>query len=711
MAITIEQLLATLAIDSAEATVVSDRMVVIQRDPQPNEKNIAIDTTIKFLVVDLDADPDAPRVSPTFTVSVNGSNAGVYSGGTFTVIAPWNGSVLETLVTEPFVGWYVELQQPVVPIFSSEELVTLKIEIGVDYGYGYGPWGHYPYGTSEDPGPSVDIEYSFTIEDLSKPKLLSAEAIDLFTIRLTFDDMMQTEGTGPDSILSTINWADAITTLNADPDVGICLEIVSIVEVVGSYGKQFDMTTNWEMTQGCLYQVDVSLFIENANDNTMDPEGNTAQFYGYIIDTVPGRRFDYWHMMVPMKNRQEDKTQDLKRLTNCIVEVLGLLLYDVDHFTDQFDIELATDAQIDLMLSDMGNPFDWADLVLTAEQRRKLLRFLVEIYKLKGTEPGIEDTVFFLLGEEVTVVDNTTDGWVLGVDELGDGSIAHVLNDAGETYDFSTEKKLLLMIDSIPLVQEITFQTADFADPANGLAEEVVAVIVSQIINGGAYVAGSGTAAKYTSPASPFTVAAGETLEIEIDDSAYSFTFRESDFAQTGIATVEEIVARLEKELKDVSITIEEYKFIIRTLLRGTGAKIKFTGGTALPGLGITVNTLAEGNDAKCVSIYSETVGTDAAVQIMNSDANDVLQYGTDSVSGTGGAILAPTDSYTLYSFDIETENQLDEETIAIIRKIAEYMKPGHTHLINIRPALPLPWNDEWVLGVDKLDETAILAE
>jgi hypothetical protein len=45
-----------------------------------------------------------------------------------------------------------------------------------------------------------------------------------------------------------------------------------------------------------------------------------------------------------------------------------------------------------------------------------------------------------------------------------------------------------------------------------------------------------------------------------------------------------------------------------------------------------------------------------------------------------------------------------------LIRRIAEYMRPAHTHLVNIRTARPLPWPDGWELGVDLLGDGSELA-
>lgn len=705
MPLTIDQLLATLAVDAASATVVAGRIAVIQRDPQPDETGIAIDTDVRFLIVDLDADPLAPGVLPTFDINIEGALAGSYSGGVFTPAAPWTGSVTPTTAADPFVGWYVVLQQPAPPVFSSEQIVNVEIEVYLGSGWGYGPWGHFPWG-HPPAAASIKVEYEFTIEDLTPPCIVSAEAVDQFTARVTFDDEMAT--TGPGSVLDVDNWINTIVRLNDDPEPGVSLEVVEVAEVAGSGGTQFDLTFQWEMTPGCLYRIDVNPLVEDSSGNSMDVTCSSTLFYGFQHDVPACRFFDHWRQMVPLKNRIEDEARDLERFSLCAQEAVELLLYQIDRFTDQFDQDLASDAVIDAMLYDVGNPFEWADLELDADQRRKLLRYLINIYKLKGTSPGIEDTIFFLLGEDVTVVEYAAEGWVLGEDELGEGNIAEVLCDAGEPYDFSVSRGLLLEVDSEP-PQTITFDPADFVDPFNGLASEVAAVVIAQIVGGGAYVVAAGTPAIYISPAGPFALFGGEQLDLTIQGEAHSVVFHVGDFGVPGAATPEEVATRLEAELEGVVVYVDGATFGIKTIHTGADAEIVFVSGSALAGLGIAPSTTATGTDAKRVAVYSSTAGVDSWVRVDGGTANDVLDFDTDTYGGTGGAILAPDDSYTLYCFDIETQTELDSETKAIIRRIADYMKPAHTHLINIRTAPPLPWPDGWVLGVSELDVSTML--
>ena len=147
----------------------------------------------------------------------------------------------------------------------------------------------------------------------------------------------------------------------------------------------------------------------------------TTTFTGFDPPKPARRSFDVYRMLAQI-NRDEDATRDLLRLANIINEVIELLLFDIDRWIDIFDINRADETFVDLLLDSLGNPFAF-DLDLN--KKRKLGLILVEIYKLKGTEPGICNTLRFFLGLECDLVefnDSSDDTWILGESELGVGS-------------------------------------------------------------------------------------------------------------------------------------------------------------------------------------------------------------------------------------------------------------------------------------------------
>ena len=796
MPLTVEQLLATLGIDLAAVEVsASGRYVLIQRDPQPDEIEIDIDTDVVFTLVDLDGDPtDASLTPPDFSVTIDGTLALTYSSGSPTWSSPWTGTVETHTTSSPFAFWKVTAEQ-IGSLFVSEQVVPVQVDILSGGGWGHGPWGHFPWGHPPAAPISVTFLYEFTIQDLTPPKLIAAEGIDPFTLRVTFDEDMALSGDG--TPLNIANWLDAIVRWNVDPLPGVNLVVVASVvgdsvspdpvsvkwiyadeaarlaatnfspddvgklalqESDGTYwmltdiaapsggygygtygyfpyghsssttapawiqvqiGQQFDLTLDWEMTPGCRYQITAGPNTEDDVGNLIDTVYNTVFFTGFVPEVPEGRAFSHWKHMVPLKNRLEDATRDLERFSNCIEEVLGWMLYYVDRFTDQFDPDKATPEQIDAMLYDMGNPFSaWTELELTDIEKKKLLRILIDIYKSKGTAWGIEQTVFFLLGEIVHCVEYLAGGWVLGVDELGSGAIAEVMNDTGETWDFTSVAapwELTLKINNGG-EQTITFVPADFSNPAAATADEVISVIATQLVGGSAYKLFPGQpAVAVGTNVQPFAVSPGDSLSMYIGGvggtELHTVTFTEADIAAPGAATAEKLAAAIRDSLDGFALAFDVSNTLtVETLAAGGLVSLDVQAGPVQAALGLPTGVI-NGTDFAQISIYSSKAGVEASVEITGGSVNDVLEFDTQYIGSTGGAVLAPDDQYTLYSFDIETENVLTSEQTSIVRRVAEYMKPAHTHLIDIRTALPLPWPEGWVLGVDALDETTELVE
>ncbi len=77
----------------------------------------------------------------------------------------------------------------------------------------------------------------------------------------------------------------------------------------------------------------------------------------------------------------------------------------------------ASEDFLDLILQDLGNPFPFDLYVLG---KRRLASVLVEMYRQKGTEAGIENAIRFFLGIDVTAITPFTGTTlVLGESELG----------------------------------------------------------------------------------------------------------------------------------------------------------------------------------------------------------------------------------------------------------------------------------------------------
>ena len=708
MGMTLEQLLATLAVDAAAATVLpGDRYVLIQRDPQPGETGIPAAPLFSFLLVDLDADPLAGVTVPDFTVRAEGATVVTVAAGVPTWAPPWGGTLTSYTSADPYVFWRLEAIGAGFT-WASEQVIDIEFEIGGGGGggWGYGPWGHFPWGHGSGGGPIWATSYSFTIADLIPPRLLAAEPIDPWTVRLTFDDAMIAVG-----VLALANWpAGCVARQNVDPDPGVHLEVVAVAAVDGSGATAWDLRFQWEQTPGCQYEITAALALTDDAGNPIDPAYRTATWLGWVPEAVAGRVWELWRW-IPLKNREEDATLDLRRLVNCWEELAGFLIRNVDAFPETLiDPDRCPVAVLDAMLYDMGNPFDWDELDLDEAQRRKLLRFLLPIYQYKGTASGIEDTIWFLLGERVEVVDYLAEGWILGVDALGSGGVAEVVCDAAEPYDLSACPLTLEVEIDGGAAQVITLNLIDFLNPAAATAAEVAAAAGPQLVGGGAYSPAAGTPAILTSGAvEPFAVGAADTLELLVNGAARVVTFHAADFAAPGAALAAELAARLAAELAPDALAAAVAGAVeLRTALWGLVATLEVTGGTAAAALGFPAGP-ATGTDAARVALYSATAGPDASVAVVGGTALPALPFAADPVAATSTAVLAPDDSYTRYCFDIETQGTLAPDVVALIRRIAVYLKPAHTHLRNVRPALPTPWPDGWTIGISHLDTESSL--
>ncbi len=108
--------------------------------------------------------------------------------------------------------------------------------------------------------------------------------------------------------------------------------------------------------------------------------------------------------------RSED---DTRKFIEVIQYVGSLIETDLNKFNDSFDLEKCEEKFLDEMLYDINwtLPFDYEVV-----NKRQILKAALRIYKLKGTQPGLEQALQLLTGIVVTI--NVTPGldwyWRLG---------------------------------------------------------------------------------------------------------------------------------------------------------------------------------------------------------------------------------------------------------------------------------------------------------
>lgn len=366
-----------LVLDSSPAT-----LEVISRAPEPGETGVSKSAHIELTLVVTVA---GQTISvPSTTVEVNGSSA--FAGGAFTPDFSGSGSRTET-VSGPTDMLRIVLDRT--SDFESESVVTVRVQSVTNL------------------GAALDETYQFTIEDLTAPKVVSAQALSHTTVKVSFDDVMKmTDAAASDDALNPANYT--VTPL----EFPAVTPVVTLVRALTD--QAVELTLDVRASFSKTYRVTV-VNAEDTSGNAVVVPFNTADFVAPACSKPAERDFNVYRML-PQMNRSEDETLDLFKFASCLQEVVDLLLCEVDRFSDFIDPDTTTADGIRAMLADLGNPFAFD---LSEEDERRLVTLLVPLYKQKGTDPGIRNAVRLFLGLDITLTGYLGEGLSLGESELG----------------------------------------------------------------------------------------------------------------------------------------------------------------------------------------------------------------------------------------------------------------------------------------------------
>ena len=349
------------------------RPVLVNRDPGPDELAVPIDTSVALELVD--PGPDGIDRAAT-RVWVDGALA--FVGGGAPELQPGfdgpDGDVVQTADT-------LRVVLHPTTFFASEALVAVRVVSAT-------------VGGAHD----LDATYSFRIEDRTAPRLVGGQATGQHAVDIAFDEAVQVTDASGFSLIPLDVPAVPVTVVAAEAD-----------------GALVRLTVDPEMTPDVRYEV-VAAGVADLSGNAVLAPYDRVVIQGFRPARPDARRFDLWSML-PKHNRREDQTGDLWRFIACLQEVTDLLLAEVDRFPEVFDIERAPVAFVDLILTDLGNPFPFD---LDELGKRRLASVLVEMYRQKGTARGIINAVRFFLGVEIQAVTAYAgEALVLGESELG----------------------------------------------------------------------------------------------------------------------------------------------------------------------------------------------------------------------------------------------------------------------------------------------------
>ncbi len=329
-------------IEDLAPDVVGATPVLINQDPAPGETRIPKSASVRFDLATLDATGTVDLAETlVYLDDVLVFDAGTFQGAYTGSYSNPQADVLR-----------IEIEPPA--DFESEAVVQVRVvskavgDVGI-----------------------LDETYEFTIADTTAPRLLSVLAVDLQRVRCTFsEDVLESSEENAASALNPDNW---VLERLGDYLTPVVSAYVTSVEVVTS--GIVDLITDIPLTPDGNYRVTAAA-LEDSNGNAIEAPYDTLDFLGWVPPFPATRDLNLYKTRIPALNQREDETQDLLRFIGCFQEVLTLLLYDVDRFTDILDPDLAPEDFVDAMLADLGNPFAF-DLALV--DKRRLVQVLLDV--------------------------------------------------------------------------------------------------------------------------------------------------------------------------------------------------------------------------------------------------------------------------------------------------------------------------------------------
>lgn len=204
-------------------------IVLLNRFPYPNQIDVPAGAEFEIEIHDLDA-LGTPSV-PATVITIDGVIA--FNGGSF--INGWSGSIFSNLSPGAGVDDILRIELTPPAAFSSLAVISVRVESLV---------GATP----------IDETYSYTVEDLTPPEIVTALATEQRVVLVTFDEPVRALGDGdPADALTASNYE--FDALNNDVTPAVNMTAIA-VEAISS--TEFLVTTDVEMTPLVTYRLTVS---------------------------------------------------------------------------------------------------------------------------------------------------------------------------------------------------------------------------------------------------------------------------------------------------------------------------------------------------------------------------------------------------------------------------------------------------------------------
>lgn len=349
-------------VDNVSASVADAQIVITAHDPPVGDTNVAPDETIQFTVVDVAGVP----LTDVFARVDNRLVARWVGTGAFTpsFVAPgW--TVLAVPLDIGITSYRLTRAIP----FTSEKIVVVEVTA-----------------TNADSFTRA-FSWIYTVADTAGPRLIAAAGTGVREVRLTWNE----------AVSDTALVADAYTLALESAPPGFVPEILDVERAAPD---AIVLVLDQPLTPGATYRVIVAGSVEDVNGNAIAAPDDTLTFVPFVSDLTPSARVVSLYRELPEAERESDESGELELMCGVLDELYRMLVGMIDEWPNIVaDPDTATEPFLDLMLAELGNPFGWLDL--TVEQKRLLVRMLLEVYASKGSGPGIVGTVRLLLGLNV----------------------------------------------------------------------------------------------------------------------------------------------------------------------------------------------------------------------------------------------------------------------------------------------------------------------
>lgn len=297
-------------------------------------------------------------------------------------------------------------------------------------------------------GAALADQYTYITADTMPPSLTSVVPIDLLHALVTFSEPVKMSGTGTalDPTAYTVTSASA----PAVPLTVIAVETVGVSTVL--------VTFDQAQTMGAHYVLHAE-GVEDLQGNAVNDI--TVEWVGYRPPQPAGRRFRLWDFITNF-HKAADITRDLRKIILCFQDISDHLLALIDEWPSVWDIDRAPEPLLDVILAELGNPFQFS---MDLGTKRRLVGLLTTVYRQKGTAAGIINVVRFFLGLDISItpVNIRENFWLVGFNYLGVNTFVAPGKGDPAWYSFWIDSPVLLTDEQ----REQIFSIADYMKPAH----------------------------------------------------------------------------------------------------------------------------------------------------------------------------------------------------------------------------------------------------